>query len=58
MLSHDDEAPNHEIELLSLLFQNFEEKITARSRAGKRLAMIATAGDEMLLATGMKCGPR
>jgi hypothetical protein len=40
--------------MLSDLFEHFKEQVAAARRSEKWLPMIATAGDEVLLAASMK----
>jgi len=47
VLRHDDKSVDHEAVLLARLFQDAQNKVAAFGRAQLRLAMVATAGDEM-----------
>jgi hypothetical protein len=47
VLGHDDVSVDHEAVLLARGFQDVQEKVAAFGRAQLRLAVVATAGDEM-----------
>jgi len=47
VLRHDDVSVDHKAVLLARFFQDAQEKIAAFGRAQLRLAVTATAGDEM-----------
>jgi hypothetical protein len=54
MLRHDHITPDNELVFLSDFFESFNEQVTATGGGKKWLAMVATAGDEVLIAAGMK----
>jgi len=47
VLGHDDISVDHEAELPAGLFQDAQEQVAAFGPVQLRLAMVATAGDEM-----------
>jgi hypothetical protein len=51
VLRHDYVSLDHEAILLARFFQDAQEKIAALGRAQLRLAVVATAGDEMQVLT-------
>jgi hypothetical protein len=51
VLRHDYVSLDHEAILLARFFQDAQEKISALGRAQLRLAVVATAGDEMQVVT-------
>ena len=54
VLRHDDIAPDHELVLLSDFLQDLEKEVAAARRSKEGMAMITTAGDEVLVAAGVK----
>ena len=47
VLGHDDVAVDHKAILLARFLQDAQEKVATFGRAQLRLAVVATAGDEM-----------
>lgn len=54
MLWHDYISVNHEAVFLARFFEDSQEKIAALGRAQLLLAVVATAGDEVLIVVAVK----
>ena len=54
VLWHDYISVNHEAVFLARFFEDLQEEIAAFRRAQLRLAVVATAGDEVLIVVAVK----